>query len=232
MHVFCNENTLNVIQNQIEHIHFSGLYDVVDVVGVFLKGEASHREACRVLVLESGKKFQVLADEDDDKTWERFTLLQIQKIVKPHDKFLYVHTKGITRSDNPTTFKRVWQWRNMMEWFLMSKAEFCLKALESHDCVGCNWRFVHDFMPTKKHEAKFADKGKGKHFSGNMFWCTGNFWLSLPDTIGNEYNDPEFHVGLANPKVKHLFESFVDHHTHNFPWSNFVDTAKLEFSFL
>ena len=222
-HIFCNEIASQVVRDQISKIHFSGLYKRCTTILCFLLGPRGDEIAD--LLAHAGNKFVVqrraIADPSPQESSERFTLSAISSLVGPTDKFLYIHSKGVTRPDN----ERVREWREMMEYFLMTRADDCIASLDSCDVVGCNYR--HWFTPivTPVHDDQFpASKwDRGRHFSGNMWWCRGDYWLSLPTDIHDDYFGPEMHVGRNKPRFKVLFESRVDHYKQAVPLSSFVD---------
>ncbi len=222
-HVFCNEHALGIVQDQIAKLHFSGVYKKVDKIFCCLLGPEFEKIA--PVIQEGGKKFCVhktaTSDPSPQEAAERFTLSCISEVVKPDDKFLYIHSKGETRP----TEKNVRHWREMMEYFLMVKMDECVEALDSVDVVGCDYRhwytaiqhkFGDDHFPATKHD-------RGRHFSGNMWWSRGDYWLSLPKEFHEDYFGPEMHIGLNKPRFRVLFHSFVDHYHHPVPFLCYVD---------
>ena len=77
-----------------------------------------------------------------------------------------------------------------MEYFLMTHYKDCLEALNTHDIVGVNY--------------SGSDAKVGPHFSGNFWWSTGKYYLSLEKTIGAHYNDPEKYIFSGKPKYKDI----------------------------
>lgn len=203
-HIYCLQSTPGILNDQITKLVFSGTYDAVDAIYCFLAGNQEHINQCLDLINQSGSKFHVELIQPKDTSYERLTLERIHTYIQPEDKFLYIHTKGITKPGHTN----VRHWKTFMEYFLMKRHKECLEALETHDAVGVNWH-----------------NSPQPHFSGNMWWCKGEYFLKLPTTIGGDYWSPEFFLGWKNPKVKNLKESHVDHYHKPFPLKEYIDES-------
>jgi hypothetical protein len=181
-HIYCNKHTEAVVKDQAFRIVFSGLYNRVNAIKCFLAGDQESINRIKTLLKNIGKKFEITKEGPGDTTYERFTLLDIPKHIKPDDKFLYIHSKGVSELGHFTKetpdYDKIFWWRTWMEYFLIKDFEKCLEALNSHDIVGVNYSTYHI----------------GPHFSGNFWWTTGKYYLSLPKTIGPDYNDPEKYI--------------------------------------
>lgn len=186
-HIYCNENTEKIVHDQIIKILFSGLYNDVSEIKCFLVGEEQFIQKIQALLNNSGKKFKVEEIGVNDKTYERFTLLKIKKFITTNDKILYIHSKGVTKPDD----ENIYYWRTLMEYFLFAKYKECLELLNSVDVVGLPYKDVHI----------------GPHFSGNFWWTNASYFLTLPDTIGQEYNEPELYIFTKKPTYKDIGES-------------------------
>lgn len=185
-HIYCNKNTESIVRDQLAKILFSNLYQNVDKVYCSLTGEQSNILKIKELIDKYGAKFQVIEEGPGDKTYERFTLLKIRKYIKPEDKFLYIHSKGVSNK-NKEIHSAYW-WRTYMEYFLFTKASECINDLNIYDIIG---------LPMSTYLI-------GPHFSGNFWWSTGKYYLSLADKIGDKYNDPESYIFTGNPNYKVL----------------------------
>ncbi len=60
----------------------------------------------------------------------------------------------------------------------------CIKDLDTYDVAGIKLRHSPSL-----------------HLSGNFWWTNADYYLKLPDTIGEKYNDPEFYIGLLAPRM-------------------------------
>ena len=188
-HIYCNTHAASVVKDQCLRIIFSNLYRRADAIYCFLAGEQAKIDEVEALIKHLGKKFIVAAKGPGDTTYERFTLLKIPKYIKPEDRFLYIHSKGVSKS-NGINAEDVFWWRTWLEYGLMTKYEECLEKLKEYDVVGVN----------------YSERLIGKHFSGNFWWATGKYYLSLPTDISNggpkPYNEPERYI-LTGPGVKY-----------------------------
>ena len=109
-HIYCNEKTESILKDQINKIIFSGLYDTVEIIYLFLAGEQEYINKYKKILDMSGKKFKIAKEGVNDTTYERFTLSSIKKYIKREDKFLYIHTKGVGNSSD-----QIYYWRTYME---------------------------------------------------------------------------------------------------------------------
>jgi len=196
-HIYCNKNTEPVVKDQIFRIVFSGLYERVNAIKCFLAGEQESITAVKELLNNTGKKFEITKEGPGDKSYERFTLLDIPKHIKPEDKLLYIHSKGVSEVGHFTgktpEYDKIFWWRTWMEFYLIKNFEKCLEALKSHDIVGVN----------------YSTYLIGPHFSGNFWWTTGKYYLTLPPTIGTHYNDPEKYIFSAKGSHKDMDTSRI-----------------------
>ena len=202
-HIYCNNYTLDVVKDQINKIIFSGLYNKCTKIYCFLTGNNEYIKICSDYIKRCGNKFLIEDVGIDDKTYERFTLLKIKKYIKSDDKFLYLHSKGITKQNN----QYVTDWRNVMEYFLIYKFKDCLRELDNYDTVGINY-----INPL--------------HYSGNFWWTKGSYYMKLDDSISDYYIAPENHICTKNPKAGNLFSTNLEgdgHYTNLFPRINDVD---------
>lgn len=180
-HVCCIDKTFIIVRDQISKIVFSGLYEKVNTIHCYLVGHQKYIDQIKTMLLNSGKKFKISGESPYIRLYERFTLEDIRHRITPQDKLLYIHTKGITRMGSRYE-KGVWEWRNYMEYFLFSKASECIELLNQYDLVGLLY-----------------SKKPMPHFSGNFWWSTGKYYLSLPPKIGMSYLDTEMYIHKNNP---------------------------------
>jgi len=168
-----------ILKDQVTKIIFSGLYQNVDSIKCFLAGEPEHIDSVDNFLKESGDKFKIEEKGPNDSSFERFTLSKIPKYITDGDKFLYLHTKGV--SEKHADNENVYWWRTRMEYNLIHRYDHCLKMLDEYDIVGVG----------------FTRKIIGPHFSGNFWWSKASYYKTLPTNsdgsleIGNGYLDPE-----------------------------------------
>jgi hypothetical protein len=63
------------------------------------------------------------------------------------------------------------------------------------------------------------------HYSGNFWWATASYYLTLPDLIGEEYLEPEMYVASGNPRHAVLWVGNNNMYGHEYPPVRYVDTA-------
>jgi hypothetical protein len=207
-HIFCNEKTPEVIQDQMNKIIYSGLYNECDKIYTFLVGnDPDHIHTCEQILNYYGNKVSVEATGLCDKTKEKFTLEKIHNYICDEDHFLYIHSKGVSRVDNKTN---IMDWRNVMEYFLIYQYKKCVFELNEYDTVGIN--FIPNF-----------------HYSGNFWWTTGKYYKTLPLKVpGDHYTAAEDYLIKSNPNVKprEMFNTGLagfGHYRSPYPLSNYVD---------
>lgn len=211
-HIYCNEYTFPIMQDQVTKLHISGLYAKMVTCFCFVVGDPMYIECVQAFLATAGEKFVVAKVAPHDTSYERVTLLGMMSLVEPHDQVLYLHTKGVTHQDKGDA-PRVHDWRTLLEYFVIGKHQECLAQLERHDAVSINW--LTDPAP---------------HFSGNMWWCRGAYYLSLdPDALerayrGSTYLAPEMFIGTGNPRVCCLHSSHINHYAERYPFAKYCDS--------
>jgi len=188
-HIFCNNNTADIARDQCLRILFSNLYKRVDNIYCFLAGDPSKIDTIATLIRQLGQKFTIAEKGPNDTSYERFTLLKIRQYIRPADKFLYIHSKGVNHTLENSKENVFW-WRTWMEYFLVSNYEECLTKLDEYDTVGIY----------------YSSESIGPHFSGNFWWATGKYYLTLgdiPTTGAHSYHEPERYI-FSGKGVKYL----------------------------
>lgn len=184
-HIYCNNNTLEVLKEQVATIIESGLERRSNAIYCFLTGDAQYIEAVKSYIGTLPGKFIVKSVGVGDTSYERFTLNKITGIIQDSDKFLYMHTKGVSTADKSKK-NNILLWRKYMEYALIERYQDCLNALDTYDIVG----------------VAYATRIIGPHFSGNFWWSRGSYYIELQKSvkIGEGYWDPESYIFKNNPK--------------------------------
>jgi len=208
-HICCKPGIEEIVRDQATKILFSGLYDRATTIYCSLVGsEMANLLHIQLVLRQYGSKFVTLGISETDDTYERFTLNRIKGIVKPEDKLLYLHSKGITHHNKPSSLS-VSTWRTMMEYFLIRHHERCITDLDMYDAVGIMWHGT---------QAIHFNGNVYMHFSGNFWWTTGAYLHRLPTEIGDNYWDPEMWIGKANPQIKCYHDPPSFNHYHDIVW--------------
>lgn len=201
-----------IIQEHFSRLIFSGLYDVVDGIYCFILGpsEATIREA-KILLQRFGRKVIIAGTSQNTTQYERFTLTGMKSYLQPGDIFLYMHSKGLRYE--PSEYN-IYDWSFYMMYFLVKRYPVCMRLL-SREVDVCGVDFHTDVFP---------------HYSGNFWWTTADYYLSLPDTIGHAYLDPEAYLALGSPRHVSLWEANSNFHLDEYPPLRFVDTSRFAFA--
>lgn len=190
-HIYCDKTTLDIVRDQVMKIIYSGLYAEVKQIYCFLAGPKGPIAQIEAYIQTLPEKFKIQKKAVDDKSYERLTLNAIKDLVTDSDKFLYLHTKGVTRThEKGHGAECVTLWRNYMEYYLIALYKKCLAKLVDHDVVG----------------SLYKDVQIGPHFSGNFWWSSGKYFRRLMNhvNIGDEYYEPESYIFKGKPKVYHV----------------------------
>jgi hypothetical protein len=219
-HIACINNWKDIVRDQITKIIFSGLYDKVSKIHCFLVGNPTDLELYQSLLSKYGKK--IIIERIEENGDESLTLVNIKNFINSNTKFLYIHTKGVTRYNTNTLviddyihkienlYENVADWNNVMEYFLIKNHEICINKLDEFDIVGINY-------VGNENNARI-----NKHFSGNFWWCNANYYMSLQEIM----NYSECYIFNANPNHLSLFQTNLEgyrHYFHAYKMENYVD---------
>ena len=187
-HIYCNATTIGIVQDQVTKIIYSGLYDDVKNIYCFLTGSTSHINDISAFINTLPSKFIVKDIGKDDTSYERFTLNKITELIGDEDRFLYIHSKGVSKANTSVTTwnNNIYLWRSFMEYFLIKRYKDCLEKLKTHDIVSVLYKTVMI----------------GPHYSGNFWWSTGAYYRRLTSAhkIGDQYYDTEAYIFKGSPK--------------------------------
>lgn len=198
IHIFIHACTIGhwheILESQLDRIYQSGLYDACSSISIGVLGTQNVS-----YFLNKYPKVKLLFRIYQREVFERPTLSKLHSFCKLHpDAFvLYLHTKGVTRgAGNPY----ITDWRRYMEYFAIDCWRDCIEVLQDFDSCGVNWRIEPQ-----------------PHFNGNFWWARGDYASTLPAKIGPGYNDPEFWIGLNQPRIYNFHESYVQHYDTLYP---------------
>ena len=113
---------------------------------------------------------EMLANIETDKTiTENYTYQRMWDCAHLENaKYLYIHTKGITSTDNllrrgnVEKFKMYYYWRQYLTWGVIENWQKCVEALNTHDTAGINFYE----MPAP-------------HYSGAFWWANSDYLKTL-----------------------------------------------------
>jgi hypothetical protein len=186
-HICAMAHCVQVIEEQLQAIFYSGLYEELEGIYCFVTGKDEFSIKYIVTLLQLyGKKIKIIESVMNDPTFERLTLAQIHKHITPEDNFLYIHSKGVTQTE-PEKITNTFYWTRALNYFMIGKYKQCLEQLKIHDVVGT-----------------YYASSPQPHFQGNFWWSTGRYFLTLPTIIGPNYLDPEMYLFTQTPSYKAL----------------------------
>ena len=112
-------------------------------------------------------------------------------LINPTYNVLYLHTKNVGKEINICIEEQI----EYMLYFLISKWEFCIKTLVTHDTCGVDLR-----------------KEPTLHYSGNFWWSRADNIISLPSPI--EFNNINKYPNPLN-SIRHNQEFWVCYNKNN-----------------
>ena len=125
------------------------------------------------------------------------------------DIVLYLHTKGVTHTQNKSwkdpRNQKIRHWSMLMMNFLVTNYRECIKALQKENVVGVLFR------PTPV-----------PHFSGNFWWARSKYITTLPREIGHRYLDPESWVLQSTQRAISLYQNDHILYFHDVPPSSYL----------
>jgi len=171
-HMLCVNDFIDRFDKTYTKIKNSGLLDKTDNIFVICVGAERMKSAQHFSEYD---KVTTYVEEDD--TSESATLIKVWEFCQHNDtKVLYLHSKGVTRSDN----ENIKSWVNLMEYFCIEKHEKCFKALQQYDTCGVNL----SYEPMK-------------HYSGNFWWANSSFIKNSRNrydpTLSSKINDKRWY---------------------------------------
>jgi hypothetical protein len=199
-HICCINNYETVFYNLMDKIKNSGLYDVVTEIRCFVLGECNMK-------LFNDPKIVVRKSATDLNLYEIFTINELYKdSIKEDFNVLYIHTKGVTRSNAPT-YITIQDWVNYLSYFNIEKYQGCLQLLNYYDTVGVN----------------LNDTPKW-HYSGNFWWSKSEYIRKLDLCKNETYNSPEFWLTEKQiGKYSCLWRSNKNHYNVRYTEDNYRD---------
>lgn len=176
-HIYADGHWAVPFDEHLRALTESGLFDMLDFIGVGIVGSDANREHVKKFLPE---KIQVVAEAG--LGWEQVTHTPLSKDLDEPSKILYTHTKGAAnyRPDQDT-------WRREMTAGVVYHWRECVDLLDKHDAVGCRWR-----------------RDPWRHYSGTFWWATSSY-LSTLSPISYAYrDDAEAWIGQSGKGGTHV----------------------------
>jgi len=188
IHIGVMNDWQQILQNEMEAIHASGLFQETNTIFVGISGEK--------VSIPRGTKLAVHNPTLKAGENETIKFLHSMSKVLKNAKFWYIHTKGARWQAGTGEAKNSESWRKYMQFFIIDNWRDCTQALETHDVCGVEW--------TK------SGWNNTYIFSGNFWWATSSYLSKIDKPLvpynpyGGERFKAEFFVSLANPKTKNF----------------------------
>jgi hypothetical protein len=175
IHVCCIGSYEEIFNDLIFKIKTSGLYHVVKEIRCCVLGKTDN---VKPFIFNKDPKIVLKSCSDELLLYETFTINRIYEDSKKESFYcLYLHTKGVTRSEDIF----VKHWVDYMCYFNIYNYERCIKLLENNDTVGVELLYKQDTV--------FDNPC---HYSGNFWWSKSSYIKRLSSCGNLTYNDPEF----------------------------------------
>jgi hypothetical protein len=167
IHVCYSENGLLIMNNQIEYIIKSKLFDYIDIINICIVGLKENIEI-------NYPKVNIYYFDENPYLYELRTINEIHKfsILNKDTYILYLHTKGVRKAGNDEVIK---SWRKMMEYFLIEKGLLCIQGLNYFDVIGNN--IINQICDNIENVQ--VNKNHCYHFSGNFWWSKSSYIKKL-----------------------------------------------------
>lgn len=208
LHIAMMGRWKEIVNEQIQKISGSGLYERTDRLFVVLLGENPEEFPFRM------GKIEVAYSSPNLSEFEFPTLQRLWEFCQSNDGLIYyLHTKGVSRDTESTQ-----AWRRYMEHFIIERHERCIKELETNDICGVDW----------------FDK-PWPHFSGNFWWATSRYVRQLSSVHeqevfqvldhGQRHNCERWIGSGAGVRAACLHQAKVDHYLNAYPPERYVGSG-------
>ncbi len=187
LHVACMNHFQDVVDRMMDKMKKSGMYDQVRVIYV---GQIVLRNDLRL----DPKMRTIYFGQQGEYEYQTLSRIKLDD-VDDDEPILYLHSKGVTKPGNPF----VYDWTEMMTYYLIEEWRVCVQGLKEFDTVGVN---LHS--------------KPNVHYSGNMWWTTPRHLRKIGPIVSKKYLDAEYYV---TQKGKHLclWQSDVNHYHVRYP---------------
>ena len=219
IHVYQVNNWEEILLGQLEKIRKSKLLDAVDRIFLGVNGGFGLPQGLDFY------KVSLLYHIDKPNLYEALTFSCLRNISQVIDgEVFYIHTKGVSRNSPQGQS----DWREMMEYFILTEWENCLLQLTKVDAAGCNWHLGEGYLGAHRRHSEGV--WIHPHFSGTMWWANTDYVKKLPDIYPLKSRfECEFWIGSRTPIIAELWNSGVDHNSTPYPRSNYENKLNIRY---
>lgn len=165
-HICAMNNWREIVEDQISTLEKSGLLSECEKVHVTFLGD--NIDDISWLIKD---KIKIRNFSENLKHYEKICLNDLRDWCQLNDSYVfYFHSKGVSK---PEFKENIWEWRKMMEYFLVNNYEKCINLLSSYDVLGIS-------LCDAGTSAKINDETHKFHFSGNFWWSKTDYLKKLP----------------------------------------------------
>ena len=200
-HICILNNNLQIMNEQIEKIRVSGLYNASKIIFCSVVGELPE-------TFSLPEKYKIIYCSTDTSCYERKILeFMYNYSFNCNAAFWYIHTKGTSRTAHPK-YNQMVSWRNYMEHFVIKRWQRCLLDLKTYSVVGVNYSTY--LFP---------------HFSGNFWWAHSQYIKTNPPNFkyDDDYFEPEMWLFKKNPLYKSYCQLNVDNWLQDYPEELYIN---------
>jgi hypothetical protein len=162
IHVCMIENWEYILNDQINTIKKSGLYNICEKIHIGLLGDINNLSND----IFKDEKIDILYIDSRINLYELNTINFIKYFclnINYEIYVLYIHTKGVRKVGNEHVIE---SWRKMMEYFLIENYQYCIDNLINFDTIGNNIVNMHCY----NFDEICVNKNHTYHYSGNFWW--------------------------------------------------------------
>jgi hypothetical protein len=195
-----------IVNDQISKLFSSELYGKTNKL--YVRIFYNNSKDLDILISKLSKYDKVSIDYTNKNEYEFGILNKMQELSKNDDFYCYyLHSKGVSKTNNRGLIEPIKSWRIYMEYFLIEKYNLCLNELNSGwDAVGVKIRLTPNKFWWENSNLGY----RPRHFSGNFWWSKSDFIKKLPDIKVLslcDRHEAEFWIGYSNGKLKCIHDT-------------------------
>lgn len=186
-HLACMNHYIDIFCEQFNLLHSSGLYRRCNKILIYISLYNND------LILDSKLKEydpdnKFLIFKDITNTREKFAINDFRNHIEDEAHMIYFHSKSVshTQKNNMKIFHKKQSWREILNFYTISKWKISLELLKQYDAVGC-----------------FLTRWPTYHFSGNFWWANIEYVKNIPN-CEDFYLAPEIFIG------EHFKNNFIN----------------------
>ena len=208
-HIYCVNAWKTLVIEQLDAIRNSGLMATTDMLFVsciYFK-ESDLAELTEILDTYA-LSYKIISALSKNNNQFEFPALQFVYGLSFKEDFYvyYFHTKGVSYTKDsavkyPTSkFEQLSRcstaWRNMMEYFVFTKYNAAINALEEYDAYGC------------KYDDPIVPPYHYKYYAGNFWWSKSVYIKTLPPITDEEQKNRYWAENWLLLKADRIFSAF------------------------